>query len=234
MVRQAHHERLFLQAHDQRGIHSAHPELVEGLNVLNNNLHSAHCRACKERVREILTLVYGECRVDHSFPWSAQPQAYENSLVGDLLQKIQTELGNFRGHRDFIKSAQVPPCDFYISDPPFILEFDESQHFSRPRLVALSLYPDQIDVGFSLSHWKKLCREIDANDDQPFDRDERRAWYDTLRDLVPNQYGFKPTVRLYAADYPWCSFDARSDQDLDSFRNLLADRLPRRLKKSFS
>jgi hypothetical protein len=234
MVRQAHHERLFLQAHDQRGIHSAHPELVEGLNVLNNNLHSPHCRACKERVREILTLVYGKCRVNHSFPWSAQPLAYENSPVGDLLKKIQTELGNFRGHRDFIKSAQVPPCDFYIADPPFILEFDESQHFSRPRLVALSLYPDEIDVGFSLPHWKELCREIDAKDDQPFDRDERRAWYDTLRDLVPRQYGFMPTVRLYAADYPWCSFDARSDHDLDILRNLLADRLPRCLKKSFS
>jgi hypothetical protein len=150
------------------------------------------------------------------------------------LQKIQTELGNFRGHRDFIKSAQVPPCDFDISDPPFILEFDESQHFSRPRLVALSLYTDKIKLGFSAERWKELCREIDAKDDQPFDRDERRAWYDTLRDLVPSQYGLKPTVRLYAGDYPWCSFDARSDQDLDIFRNLLADRLPRRLKKSFS
>ncbi len=111
------------------------------LNILNNNLHSAHCRACKERVREILTLVYGECGVNHSFPWSAQPQDYGNSPVGDLLKKIQTELGNFRGHRDFIKSAQVPPCDFYISDPPFILEFDESQHFSRPRPIAMSAAP---------------------------------------------------------------------------------------------
>jgi hypothetical protein len=190
--------------------------------------HSAHCRACKERGREILTLVYGECRVNHSFPWSAQPQAYENSPVGDLLQKIQTELGNFRGHRDFIKSAQVPPCDFYISDPPFILEFDESQHFSHPRLIALMLYMDAIKLGISLERWKSLCREIDAKDDQPFDRDERRAWYDTLRDLVPSQYGFKPTVRLYAGDYPWCSFQAASDHDQAKFCDLLKGRLPSR------
>src|SRR5688572_25947796 len=77
------------------------------LNVLNDNLHSAHCRACKERVREILTAVYGECRVNHSFPWPAQPQGYSNSPVGNLLQRIHTELGNLHSHRDFIKSSQV-------------------------------------------------------------------------------------------------------------------------------
>ena len=193
---------------------------------MNNNLHSAHCRACKERVRELLALVYGKCSVNHSFPWSAQPQDYANSPVGILLQRIHTDLGNLRGQRDFSKSALVPPCDFYISDPPFILEFDESQHFSRPRLVTLSVYAEQINLGFSLERWKELCREIDAQDDTPIDRDERRAWYDTLRDLVPKLHGFKPTVRLYAGEHPWCSFDASSGRDLDIFRSLLADRLP--------
>jgi hypothetical protein len=188
--------------------------------------HSAHCRACKERVRELLTVVYGACRVNHALPWSAGPQDYGNSPLGNLLQRIQTALGDGRGHRDFVKSAQVPPCDFYISDPPFILEFDESQHFSRPRLIALALYTDSIKLGFSLEHWKELCREIDAKDDQPFDRDERRAWYDTLRDLVPSQYGFKPTVRIYAGDYPWCSFQAASDHDRAKFCELLRGRLP--------
>jgi hypothetical protein len=193
---------------------------------LNDNLHSAHCRACKARVRELLTLVYGECSVNHSFPWSAQLQDYANLPVEILLQRIHTDLGNLRGHRDFSKSALVPPCDFYISDPPFILEFDESQHFSRPRLLTLSLYAEQINLGFPLERWKELCRQIDAQDDTPIDRDERRAWYDTLRDLVPNLHGFKPTVRLYAGEHPWCSFDPRSGRDLEIFRNMLADRLP--------
>ncbi len=38
------------------------------MNVLNHSIHSAHCRACKERVREILTAIYGECRVNPSIP----------------------------------------------------------------------------------------------------------------------------------------------------------------------
>lgn len=196
------------------------------LNVLNNNEHSAHCRACKERVRELLTAIYGDCRVNHSFAWSALPEDYMNTPIGDLLQQIRAALGGLRGHRDFIKSAVVPPCDFYVSAPPFILELDESQHFSRPRLSALALYPATLQWGFPVSHWKELCRRIDARDDTPIDRDERRAWYDTLRDLVPPLHGFKPTVRLNAETYPWCSLDAAQSPDREQFNALLDNRLP--------
>jgi len=120
----------------------------------------------------------------------------------------------------------VPPCDYYVSNPPFILEFDESQHFTRPRLVSLSLYPDNLKPGFALPHWTELCRQIDARDDTPIDRDERRAWYDTLRDLVPTVNGFNPTVRLYAEELEWCSLDSGSARDLDLFRLSLRGRGP--------
>jgi hypothetical protein len=196
------------------------------LNVLTNNIHSAHCRACKQRVREILTRLYGSCRVNQSFDWPAQPPAYRETAIGPALERICTALGELRDHRDFIKSTQVPPCDFYISDPPFILEFDESQHFSRPRLAALDHYPADIQVGFAISRWQELCREIDAKDNQPFDRDERRAWYDTLRDLVPPIHGFKPTIRIYAGDFPWCQFDASSRAALEQIQTILADHFP--------
>ena len=174
-------------------------------------------------MRELLTAIYGECRVNHSFPWPTQPELYASTPVGNLLEQIRTALADLRGHRDFIKSAQVPPCDYFVSDPPFILEFDESQHFTRPRLVTLALYPDNLESGFSLSHWRELCREIDAKDDQPFDRDERRAWYDTLRDLVPIVHGFKPTVRLYAGEIEWCALDATKPANLAAFRRLFRD-----------
>lgn len=187
--------------------------------------HSAHCRACKERVRELLTAIYGDCRVNHSFSWPARPEEYANTLIGNLLEQIRAALGDLRGHHDFIKSAQMPPCDYFIPDPPFIVEFDESQHFSRARLVTLTNYPDKIAVGYSISRWQELCREIDAKDDTPFDRDERRAWCDTLRDLVPIVHGFKPTVRLYAEQLEWCSLEAGSPAGLATFRALM-QRLP--------
>ena len=181
------------------------------LKVLNNNIHSPHCRACKERVREILTAAYGECRVNYQFPWPAFAEDYSTTAVGNSLQLIRSALGNWRGHRDFVKSARVPPCDFYISDPPFIVEFDESQHFSRARQITLEFYPKTLSLGFSLSRWRNLCSAIGAQDDDPIDRDERRAWYDVLRDLVPIVYGFKPTVRLYARDCEWCAMSSATD-----------------------
>ncbi len=174
-------------------------------------------------MRELLTAIYGECRVNHSFPWPTLPELYAKTPIGNLLAQIRTALGDLRGHRDFIKSAQVPPCDYFVSDPPFILEFDESQHFTRPRLVTLTLYPDNFKSGFSLSRWQELCRQIDAQDDQPFDRDERRAWYDTLRDLVPMVHDFKPTVRLNAGEIEWCSLDAAKSANLAAFRQLFRD-----------
>ena len=188
--------------------------------------HPQHCRACKERVRELLAAIYGHCYVNHSFSWPARPGDYEQTPVGTALRRICAGLGDLRGHRDFIKSALMPPCDFYISSPTFILEFDESQHFSRPRLLTLSLYPEEVKLGFPLHRWQDLCREIEARDDEPIDRDERRAWYDTLRDLVPTLHGFKPTVRLYAEEFVWCSLDGASTKDREKFSVLLAERLP--------
>jgi hypothetical protein len=188
--------------------------------------HSPHCRACKERVRELLTAIFGPCRLNHSLPWSAHPADYANSTIGDALARVHVALTAFRDHRDFIKSAMMPPCDYFMPDPVFILEFDESQHFSAARLVTLANYPGNIPLGFSIERWQELCREIDAKDDEPFDRDERRAWYDTLRDLLPIMHGFKPTVRLYAEEFEWCNLKAGSAGDVDRFRRLLRDRLP--------
>jgi hypothetical protein len=188
--------------------------------------HSEHCRACKERVRELLTALYGDCRVNHSFSWPAKPEAYEATALGEALHSICSALGALRGHREFVKSAVVPPCDYFVSDPPFILEFDESQHFSRPRLISLSHYPPEFKAGFSISRWQELCHAIDAKDGDPVDRDERRAWYDTLRDLVPTLHGFRPTVRLHADEHRWCALNSPSAQDQKTFASILKGRLP--------
>jgi hypothetical protein len=196
------------------------------LNVLNDNSHSEHCRACKERVRELLAAIYGHCHVNHSFSWPARPGDYEQTPIGAALQRVCAGLGDLRGHREFIKSAFAPPCDYYVPKPPFILEFDESQHFSHPRLVTLSLYPKEVQLGFPLYRWQDLCREIGARDDDPIDRDERRAWYDTLRDLVPALHGFRATVRLYAGEFEWCSLDGASMQDQELFIAMLKGRRP--------
>src|SRR5262245_24800279 len=173
----------------------------------------------------MLSRLYGDCQVNYMLSWPSGPEAYSNALIGSALKQVYEALAQYRGHREFIKSGLVPPCDYYVAEPPFILEFDESQHFSRARLVTLNHYPTDLPLGFSLARWRELCRVIDAKDDEPIDRDERRAWYDTLRDLVPLTHGFNPTVRIYAEEFVWCSLDAKTSRGLQAFGGLLTNRL---------
>ena len=60
-----------------------------------------------------------------------------------------------------------------------------TQHFTKPREIALGLYPQNIPYGFSVERWRKLCESLDKRDNDPPYRDEQRAWYDTLRDFAP-------------------------------------------------
>ena len=69
-------------------------------------------------------------------------------------------------------------------------------------MLALSKYPDNQPLRFSRRRWIALCEKHAAKDNDPPYRDEQRAWYDTLRDLVPLLNGLKPTLRLYAVISP--------------------------------
>lgn len=56
-------------------------------------------------------------------------------------------------------------------------------------------------------------------------RGEQRAWYDTLRDFVPLVKGLCPTLRLFASEYEWCSRKPESARDVETFRQILAERV---------
>lgn len=194
------------------------------------NFHPDSCRECKTRVRELLFELYGVCRVDQSFPWPSHPGSYAGTLVGEILEGVKTDLGLLRGHRDFIKAPQMPPCDYYLPGVGLIVEFDERQHFTRARQVTLGRYRPEVPVGFSIPLWIDLCTKVAAEDPDPPDRDERRAWYDALRDLLPSLRGLRPTVRLYSGAFRWCSLRAHREDDVETFRLLLPD-LPEDTKR---
>jgi hypothetical protein len=107
--------------------------------------------------------------------------------------------------------------DFYVPREGLIVEFDESQHFTMPRAVALEMYPATVReaLGFDTVRWVALCRTLNKRDPSPIDRDEQRAWLDTLRDFAPLILGRGRTVRLFARDNVWCEMRTAE------FRNLL-------------
>ena len=185
--------------------------------------HSERCHACKVRVGQLLERIYGACVRDRRFPWRTGVAAYAGTLIDPVLRDVAGVLEGYRGYGvgTFVRTQMLAACDYWIPDPGFIVEFDESQHFTRLRKLALAVYADEYPLGFAARRWLELCEHHDARDNDPPFRDEQRAWYDTLRDLVPSIVGLQPTVRLYARDRIWCSLDLDSEEDRNRFSDLI-------------
>ena len=183
------------------------------------------CPACKVRVAELLERVYGTCVRNHGFGWPAALAPYAATAIGSVLRDVAQMLEAHRGYGvgTFVRRELLAPCDYWVPNPGFILEFDESQHFTSLRRLVLSAYQDMVPLGFSARRWMELCEHHDAHDNHPLYRDEQRAWYDTLRDLVPSIRDLQPTVRLYASDWVWCSLDPDRSEDRKRFLDLLRE-----------
>ena len=185
--------------------------------------HSERCAECKTRVGQLLERIYGTCVPNYRFGWQTGLAPYAGTSIGSVLRDVAGVLEEYRGYGigTFVRSDMLAGCDYWVPDPGFIVEFDESQHFTSPRKRALSVYADTAPLGFSAERWTELCGRHDARDNHPRYRDEQRAWYDTLRDLVPSIMGLQPTVRLYARDRVWCSLDPDSREDRKRFSDVI-------------
>jgi len=142
--------------------------------------HDERCPECKKTVERILKEIYGNVESNYKFEVSTNLEDYKDFSFYQKLKEILLELQKYRGYKDFVKTTNLPRCDFFVLNPGFIVEFDESQHFTFPRKISLQNYPQNFKLGFSLTKWITLCEKTDARDNDPSFRDEQRAWYDTL------------------------------------------------------
>jgi very-short-patch-repair endonuclease len=113
-------------------------------------------------------------------PWLEVPDARE---IHGPLEQIFTALRSHRGFTSFARPGQRLRCDILIPSQKLIVEYDERQHFTIPRAIALRLYPAEIAIGFDRGEWIAHCETIAATDNDPPYRDEQRAFYDSVRDL---------------------------------------------------
>lgn len=182
--------------------------------------HNERCKECKVRVREFLEKIYGTVLTNHRIPLTTLPENLTGHPHSAALSGIYDSLRDYRGFSEFVRASYVD-VDFFIPDPGLIVEFDESQHFTAPRKITLSKYPPDLATGFSREAWMDHCDDIRAFDNDPPFRDEQRAWYDTLRDFLPEMTVYRPTVRLYARDQVWCEMDPEKPGDVLQFKGLL-------------
>lgn len=187
--------------------------------------HYERCSECKNRIHEMLRAIYGKhgvVRTEHKIAISQRLENYHGSLYYKALSKIYKALEEYRGHYSYAKKRTLNPSDVFIDPPGFIVELDESQHFTMPRMIALENYPADLEIGYDRQAYLRRCRELSRNDSRPAHRDEQRAWYDTLRDFAPviSSTVKEPTKRIWLGGYKWCNLDPSSKKDINKFKQI--------------
>lgn len=127
----------------------------------------------------------GDLVCEKTFSWMKTP----SDITGEY-RELYNALYSYRGNKDFAKKNITLRCDFVCERKKLIIEYDERQHFSEARRISLLSYPD-IPVYYNKQLWIDACRDIQAKDNQPLNRDEVRAYYDSIRDINAAKHGYK-------------------------------------------
>lgn len=167
----------------------------------------------KDALRKLLEQFFGHVITEAQFDWLVVP---DRASMDDSIAKIAEALTSYRGYGDFFSPGEHLRVDFFIPEKRLIIEYDERQHFTIPRAIALRQYPDNLKMGFDRLAWISACEFTQAIDPNPRYRDEQRAFYDSLRDLYPTNHNMT-VIRIKDKDYDWTFPNADS-----YFRKILA------------
>lgn len=156
----------------------------------------------KNALQLILNRIFnGDIVCEKTYEWLKTP-----GKIDGTYKKLYDALSSYRGDTAFAKRNVSLRCDFVCESKKLIIEYDERQHFSEARRISLEAYKD-IDVLFDRAQWIKACRDINAKDNSPKNRDEIRAYYDSIRDIVCYENGYK-LVRIMHGQLDFTAEDA--------------------------
>lgn len=147
---------------------------------------------------------FGVIETEKKFDWLKTPD--HDNLPKEYFS-ISKKLLGYTNQNGFQKSNYKLLCDIVLEDLKLIIEYDEKQHFSKARQITLENYPENIVLNFSKNAWIESCKNINAKDNSPIDRDEKRAFYDTVRDIEAYKHGYR-LIRIKHGDFDWESENA--------------------------
>lgn len=140
----------------------------------------------KNALQLILNKLFdGDIVCEKTFPWMKTPETYEG-----YYKNIYDALHSYRGDTNFAKKNVSLRCDFVCESEKLIIEYDERQHFSKAREITLECYND-LPLCYDADLWMKACKDIEAKDNNPINRDEIRAYYDSVRDIEALNHGYR-------------------------------------------
>jgi len=153
----------------------------------------------KEALAALLRLRFGVVEREAKFSWLTVPPS--DQMDGTILA-IYHALQGMRGYSIFASFGKPLRCDFFMPAEGLVIEYDERQHFTVQRARSLELYPPDLALDFDRQEWLTACRTIRATDPTPPYRDEQRAFYDSLRDILTVRNGVR-LVRLRYGTFDW-------------------------------
>jgi hypothetical protein len=105
--------------------------------------HSQSCKECKAAIYQLLADTFGPGTVvqQYRLRLPSTLQGYEQHPYFSTLAAIESELKAYRGFMRFVSQRNLPPVDFFVNSVGLIVQFDEAQHFTTPRAMALERYP---------------------------------------------------------------------------------------------
>lgn len=153
---------------------------------------------------------------EKTFDWMRTPYWEKSpSELSGVFGKLYSDLKSYRNQDSkFAKSNYQLRCDFVSDFHKVIVEYDERQHFSEARMVALKSYRN-VNVAFDRELWIRACDDVRAHDNEPKYRDEGRAYLDSTRDILAEKNGYK----LYRIMHG--QFDFTSPKALDELKKYL-------------
>lgn len=146
-------------------------------------------------------LCSGDIVCEKTFPWLKTPDKIEGKY-----KSIYDALSAYRGNTTFAKKGVALRCDFVCESNRLIIEYDERQHFSDARRIALEAYSG-VPLCFDKQLWIAACNSIHAKDNSPVNRDETRAYYDSARDIACAEHGYH-LIRIMHGQIDFTSIDA--------------------------
>jgi hypothetical protein len=182
--------------------------------------------ARREALRKTLSEIWGPLEVEKKIQGITVPDLKNRSGIDPTLQIILQRLEDYRQISIQGKKHWVLAFDFFLPRIGVAIEYDERQHFTPLRATALRAYPSKIKLGFDKERWIQLSEEIRAGDNSPIYRDEQRAFYDSVRDILAPRMGLKPVVRIFEEDVKW-----ESDQSTSTAANCILEKIESLSKK---
>ncbi len=190
----------------------------------------------QREVIKIIESILGEKSQNKTFNWLINK--HKNDIFKhyyEVIDRIFSELGGDKTGLNAKRKVKLKPDCYFGGCYNFLFEFDEIQHFTEYKLLALQHYPIESRKGFDYDGYIDWCNKYKfealkkgpagyrkPKPEFPFEngRAAQRAYFDSFRDILPTLYGLNVTIRISEFEIG-CGGSSESSPDRKAIEDIL-------------